>query len=136
MITQIKDLKKFINGVEVELPGFNSDAPFICKIKRPSLLSMAENGTIPNPLLGAAADLFNNTNRDKISLHDMSEIMTIVAKAAMCEPSLADLEKEGLSLTDMQLLYIYNYTQTGVDSLKSFREKQAVNTTDKPSKPI
>lgn len=48
----------------------------------------------------------------------------MVAMASLVAPSWEDLQNAGVSLTDLQLLTIYNYSQTGVDTLRRFREKQ------------
>ena len=43
------------------------------------------------------------------------------------EPSYHELKDAGIHLTDMQLLHIYDFVQTGVNTLKLFREKQRAN---------
>ena len=124
-VTSLENLKKLSEGQEVELPGWD-DEPFICKLKRPSLLGLVEGGQIPNPLLNAAYILFNEakTQKDFLNLKDQKEILDIVARAAMVEPTYQQLKDIGLELTDLQLLDIYNFTQLGVRSLISFRTKQ------------
>ena len=124
-VTSLENLKKLSEGQEVELPGWD-DEPFICKLKRPSLLGLVEGGQIPNPLLNAAYILFNGakTQKDVLNLKDQKEILDIVARAAMVEPTYQQLKDIGLELTDLQLLDIYNFTQLGVRSLISFRTKQ------------
>lgn len=128
MTTSIEDLKKYAGGSEVELPGFVSDDPLIVKLRRPSLLDLAESGAIPNSLLTVAAELFKGGADGAIktgnSLVDTAKILKCIAKAALVKPSYQDFESAGLYLTDMQLMYIYNYVQTGIDSLRIFREKQ------------
>lgn len=124
-VTSLENLKKLSEGQEVELPGWDEE-PFICKLKRPSLLGLVEGGQIPNPLLNAAYILFNGvkTQKDVLNLKDQKEILDIVARAAMVEPTYQQLKDIGLELTDLQLLDIYNFTQLGVRSLISFRTKQ------------
>ena len=124
-VTSLEKLKSLSEGQEVELPGWD-DEPFICKLKRPSLLGLVEGGQIPNPLLNAAYILFNGakTQKDVLNLKDQKEILDIVARAAMVEPTYQQLKDIGLELTDLQLLDIYNFTQLGVRSLISFRTKQ------------
>ena len=125
-VTSIEDLKKIAEGQEVELIGWGEE-PFVCKLKRPSMLGLVANGDIPNPLLNAAYILFNGAKTTK-------DLLTIMAKTAMVEPTYDDLEKIGLELTDAQLLEIYNYTQIGIKALTSFRAKQEniKNTKNKP----
>mgnify|MGYP003396567186 FL=1 len=124
-VTSLENLKKLSEGQEVELPGWDEE-PFICKLKRPSLLGLVEGGQIPNPLLNAAYILFNGakTQKDVLNLKEQKEILDIVARAAMVEPTYQQLKDIGLELTDLQLLDIYNFTQLGVRSLISFRTKQ------------
>ena len=124
-VTSLENLKKLSEGQEVELPGWDEE-PFICKLKRPSLLGLVEGGQIPNPLLNAAYILFKGakTQKDVLNLKDQKEILDIVARAAMVEPTYQQLKDIGLELTDLQLLDIYNFTQLGVRSLISFRTKQ------------
>lgn len=134
-VTSIEDLKKIAEGQEVELIGWGEE-PFVCKLKRPSMLGLVANGDIPNPLLNAAYILFNGakSTEDVINMKEQKELLTIMAKAAMVEPTYDDLEKIGLELTDSQLLEIYNYTQIGIKALTSFRTKQKYikNTKNKP----
>ena len=124
-VTSLDKLKQLSKGQEVELQGWDEE-PFICKLKRHSLLGLVEQGEIPNPLLNAAYILFNGakTPKDIINLKEQKELYTIVAKAAMVEPSYSQLEEIGLELTDMQLLEIFRFSQLGVQSLISFRSKQ------------
>ena len=124
-VTSLENLKKIAKGQEVELLGWGEE-PFVCKLKRPSMLGLVANGEIPNPLLNAAYILFNGakTTKDVINMKEQKELLTIMAKAAMVEPTYTDPEEIGLELTDTQLLEIYNYTQIGVKALTSFRTKQ------------
>ena len=124
-VTSIEKLKQLSQGQEVELQGWDEE-PFVCILKRPSLLGLVENGDIPNPLLHAAYILFNGSNdpKDQINLKEANDLYRIIAKAAMVNPTYQDIIDAGLELTDMQLLEIYRFTQLGVKSLISFRSKQ------------
>jgi hypothetical protein len=131
VISKIEDLKKVAGGSEVELPGFVSEEPFYVMLKRPSLLEMAQSGAIPNPLLGTAADLFREGVTKPVSsgekFKSMAQVLQCIAEAALVEPSYHELKDAGIHLTDMQLLHIYDFVQTGVNTLKLFREKQRAN---------
>ena len=124
-VTSIEKLKQLSQGQEVELQGWDEE-PFVCVLKRPSLLGLVENGDIPNPLLHAAYILFNGSNnpKDQVNLKEMNDLYRIIAKAAMVNPTYDQVVEAGLELTDMQLLEIYRFTQLGVKSLISFRTKQ------------
>ena len=60
MVTKIEDLKKYAEGVEVGIPGFDAGEVITFKLKRPSLIDMARNGKIPNPLMDTAVKLFKD----------------------------------------------------------------------------
>ena len=124
-VTSIEKLKKIAQGQEVELQGWDEE-PFVCVLKRPSLLGLVENGDIPNPLLHAAYILFNGSNnpKDQVNLKEANDLYRIIAKAAMVSPTYEQLEEIGLELTDMQLLEIFSFTQIGLQGLISFRTKQ------------
>ena len=133
-ITSINDLMKYAEGTEVELPGFVEGEPFIAKLRRPSMLALAKEGKIPNTLLSVAGKLFNTGTKEVQNSEDvkaMSDIFIAIAKASLVSPSWDELQKIGLSLTDGQLFYIYNYSQTGVDALRRFRSKQDIVVDDK-----
>ncbi|MCI9274193.1 MAG: esterase [Clostridiales bacterium] len=133
MVTSIKDLQKYADGIEVELPGFVDGEPFCAKLRRLSLMDCVCEGKIPNPLLPAAAKLFDRGTKDFKSgedIKDLSEILTLIAKSSLVSPTWTELERIGLKLTDQQLMYIYNYSQTGVDALKRFREQQTATAAD------
>ena len=60
MAATISEIREAAGGVDVCVPGFSSNTETIMlKLKRPSLIDMAVTGKIPNPLLGAAAELFS-----------------------------------------------------------------------------
>ena len=137
MATKIEEIKKIAGGSEVELPGFTSESePLVVVLKRPSIMQLAQKGDIPNPLLGVASELFKNGVNKAMDngerMKELGEVLTIVAEASMVEPSYSELEEAGINLTDLQLLYIYNYTQTGVDSLKVFRKIEKSKQDTKP----
>lgn len=122
-ITKISELKKYVDGVEVELPGWEAGVPFIAKLRRPSMISLAAEGQIPNSLMGAAATLFGDGGA-KMNFQERASLFLMMARASLASPTLDELEDAGITLTDSQLAYIYNYSQTGVDALRRFREKR------------
>lgn len=134
----VTDLKKYAGGSEVELPGFIAEEPFVVMLRRPSLLGMVEAGKIPNPLLSTAASLFHHGVTEAISddgekMKNMAGVLTIVAKSALVSPTYDEIRAAGLELTDLQLMFIYDFVQTGVDTLKSFRAQQELEQDTKHS---
>lgn len=122
-VTSIDDLKKYNDGAVVELPPFAEGQPFVVKMKRPSLMRLATNGTIPNALMDSATSLFEgDTNvKDKFVLSNMLRVMEIVCESAFVSPSWEEIKESGIELTDDQLIAAFNYTQNGIKALDSFR---------------
>ena len=126
-VTPISDLIEYSRGQIVRLPDFAESQPFYVRLRRPSMLMLAKSGKIPNKLLSTANDLFmgNTTSEegyDENFLNNMYEVIDTIVEASLVEPSYDDLKKNGIELTDQQLLAIFNYTQEGVNSLDSFRK--------------
>ncbi len=122
-ITTLDELRSVSGGEVVKLTGFTSDKSFYARLKRPSLLQLAAAGVIPNSLLGVAEMLFSGLKETSgLNIKETAELLLIIAGAALQEPSHKELLDNGIQLTDMQLIEIFNYTQTGVKALESFRE--------------
>ena len=127
-VTSINDLKKYQEGEIVKLPDFGPGQEFYAKLRRPSMLSMAKQGKIPNNLLESASNLFVNGNvngnqfrkMDSDTLKKMFDIMDLICEASFIEPKYSELQKEGIELTDDQLMFIFNYSPMGVKSLENF----------------
>ena len=117
-------LTELAQGTEIELPGFAAKETISVRIRRPSLMLLAAEGKIPNTLLASVEDLFEKGDKNTVSFKERAEVFRIVAMASLVSPSWEELQNAGVNLTDLQLLYIYNFSQTGVDTLRRFREKQ------------
>ena len=125
-VTTLTDLKKYAKGALVELPPFSEDQPFIARIKRPSLSSMVKSGKIPNSLLVKTNELFSNSEDlfdvdNKSMLSEMYDIMELIVKETLIEPSYEEIKEAGVELTDDQIMFLFNYGQQGVKALESFR---------------
>lgn len=134
-VTKISELKKYADGVEVELPGWEDGVPFIAKLRRPSMLTLASEGQIPNSLMSAAAKLFGEGGA-KMDFQERAGLFLMMARASLVSPTWDELEEAGLSLTDSQLVYIYNYSQTGVDALRRFREGRKASNSANPGETV
>ena len=126
-ITSLSRLRSYSTGAVVELPPFSEGQPLVARVKRPSLLSLAKSGEIPNSLLTTANELFASGGRgiDRNNgdmLKDMYGVMEAIAKASLVEPSFDDIKEAGLELTDEQMMAIFSYSQEGVKALESFRK--------------
>lgn len=124
--TSIESLKSYANGTVVQLPDFNDGQPFFARIRRPSIMKMASEGKIPNSLLATANALFSGSEEatdvdNEGMLPQMLAVCEEMAKATLMEPTYNDIVGAGLTLTDQQLIFLFNYSQGGVESLQSFR---------------
>lgn len=126
-ITSLKDLQKYAEGQVVEFPPFAEGQPFVARICRPSMLVLAKSGKIPNELLNTANNLFVNgkpdIHRDLDVLSSVFDLLDVFCEACFLEPTYQELKDIGLQLTDEQLMFVFNYAQTGVRALEPFREQ-------------
>lgn len=125
-ITSASDLQAYSNGTLVRFPDFAEGQPFVARVRRPSMLVLAKQGKIPNTLLSSANELFTKgggglDNDDSNMLADIYGIIEIICEAALKEPTYQQIKDAGLELSDDQLMAIFNYTQSGVKALESFR---------------
>ena len=131
-ITSLAQLTKYAEGQVVELPSFAEGQPFVARIRRPSILALAKSGKIPNTLLKTANGLFlgdtKGKQNDDAYLRDVFDVLDVVCEACFVEPTWDELQEAGIELTDDQYMFIFNYTQTGIKALDSFRGKQRDNT--------
>lgn len=127
-VTSITDLHRYASGTVVRFPDFAEGQPFVARVRRPSMLVLAKSGKIPNALLTTAGELFAKGGSsldtdDKNMLSNFYDTCRIICEAALIQPTLADIEGAGMYLSDDQLMAIFNYTQTGVKALDSFRKE-------------
>lgn len=88
-------------------------------LRRPSILTLAMAGKIPNPLLAAATKLFDFAPKSEAaSLKEIGQVMHIIAEASLISPSYDEIKDD---LTDEQLMEIYHYAKEGADGLEYFR---------------
>ena len=125
-VTSMEDLVRASQGTLIELPAFAPDIPFIAKLKRPSLLSLLKEGKIPNQLISTANELFGSgkvDTEDDESLSNLFGVLDSICEAAFVEPTYEEIKASGVTLTDEQLMAVFNYTQRGVSALSSFRKE-------------
>lgn len=140
-VTTIDELRTMCNGEVVELPPFIQGQHFYARLKRPSMMKLASSGKIPNKLLRSANALFNGTvsrelEEDDDFMKDLFSTIDVLAESVFIEPSWKDLKEAGVELTDEQYMFIFNYTQKGVDQLEPFREDEPDTTVGKHVKNV
>lgn len=128
-ITSIDELKVMASGEVVKLPPFGQGQDFYARLRRPSMLKLAQSGQIPNSLLQTANTLFNGTVDQKLDadpefMKDMFDLIDVLAEAVFVEPSWQAIKEANIQLTDEQYMFIFNYTQQGVKALEPFRENE------------
>ena len=128
-VTTLAELKAYAEGELVELPSFSEARPFVAKLRRPSLMALARQGKIPNDLLNTATGLFDGKltkkpNVDADLLTQLYDVIDILCEASFVEPTFAALKENDIELTDEQMVAVFNYTQKGVQGLKTFRSEQ------------
>lgn len=125
-VTSIEELIKASQGTLVELPPFIEGVPFVARLRRPSMLALVKSGKIPNALLSTANNLFANGSvnvEDSFALGNLFKVLDAICESCFVEPSYKDLKDAGIELTDDQLMFVFNYTQQGVNALSSFRSQ-------------
>lgn len=126
-VTTLAELQSYAQGTVVRLPDFAEGQPLVARLIRPSMLVLAKSGKIPNTLMATAAALFNGDNSKLDSdnenlLKDMYDVCHIICEASLVQPTLQEIESVGLTLSDNQVMAIFNYAQIGAKALESFRE--------------
>lgn len=123
--TSISDLMNASVAL-IELPPFSPDTEFVARVRRPSLMTMVSQGKIPNALLKAAESLFMGKSKkdsESIDIKSTYEVMDLICEAALVEPSYQELKEAGIDMTDAQRIFLFNYSQGGIESLYKFRPK-------------
>ena len=129
-ITSFEDLKRYAQGEVIELPPFAEGLPFVARISRQSMMSLVKNKKIPNSLLKSANELFSSgitgafDEENEEALSQMFDLMDVICEASFIEPTYQQIKESGVTLTDEQLMFVFNYSQAGVRALESFRSEQ------------
>lgn len=128
-VTSIDELKTMTSGELVELPPFMEGQKFIARLRRPSVMKLVQSGKIPNRLLRAANTLFNGETSKELDMDDdfmkdMFDVLDVLAESVFVEPTWSEIKEANIELTDEQYMFIFNYTQRGVESLEPFRDNE------------
>ena len=138
-VTSLEELRAYSQGALVALPDFAEGQPFVARLRRPSMLQLAKVGKIPNQLLQTANGLFADSKLDdgrKDMLSQMLDLCTILAEASFVSPKYSEIVAAGIELTDEQLMFVFNYGQTGVRALSGFRGQQISAQGVEPVNPV
>lgn len=125
-VTTMDELIRMSSGTIIELPPFVEGQPFIAQLKRPSMLALVRAGKIPNALLQSANSLFINgtiSAKNDNAMKDLFDVLDAICEACFVNPTYKQLKDAGVELTDEQLMFVFQYTQKGVEALKGFRSQ-------------
>lgn len=120
----IEELKKVKTQI-IQISDFSGEGTFNVEVRRPSLLTLATSGNIPNELIGDVNDLFFGKKEEKdIEMSKLKEIYDGIVKATLVSPTFEELKENDIQLTEVQIGELYKYVVGGVKELKYFREIQ------------
>lgn len=112
----------------VALPGWEPGETFNVRLRRASLLSLVQHGTIPNQLLPIVYKIINSggkfnplTDSGPEEFTQFIEMLNAICKAVLVEPTYDDVAEY---LTDTQRTAIFIYAQQGLRALETFRRRQ------------
>lgn len=126
-ITSIASLKKRASATAVvNLPGWDDGEPFVCRLQRSQLRTLMSQGKIPNPLMAAAQRLYEGSSSNaKAKYDDVLQVMEIIVKGAMVQPTYNELLENDVELTEQQFSAIFSYAQGGIKAAERFLFKPA-----------
>ena len=131
-VTSLEQLKNIKLNDVVELPSFDDGTPFIAELKKPNMMMLMANGSIPNNLLNVAMDIFDNKTKEVVDkalnnpkdFQVLTNLLVVLAEACLVRPSYKQLKDLGIELNENQLSAILTYSQGGLKALETFRIKQ------------
>lgn len=132
-VTSLEQLKNIKLNDVVELPSFDDGTPFIAELKKPNMMMLMANGSIPNNLLNIAMDIFKDNKTKEVvdkalnnakDFQVLTNLLVVLAEACLVRPSYKQLKDLGIELNENQLSAILTYSQGGLKALETFRFKQ------------
>lgn len=132
-VTSLEQLKNIKLNDVVELPSFDDGTPFIAELKKPNMMMLMANGSIPNNLLNIAMDIFKDNKTKEVvdkalnnpkDFQVLTNLLVVLAEACLVRPSYKQLKDLGIELNENQLSAILTYSQGGLKALETFRIKQ------------
>jgi hypothetical protein len=116
-VTTREDLEKARAAVAVELPAFMDGTPLVARLRRPSLLRMAQLGQIPEEYQPVIDKLIQGD--DSAPLEIKAKVFAWYAEKALEEPTWAEVEDV---IDSFQLATIWHWGIFGPAMMEPFRE--------------
>lgn len=124
----IEQLREMANPI-IHIPNFDNTGTIPVKVKRPSLMGMAQQGQIPNHLMGIASAMVAGGGKqirmdepddeDKIKM--AADTMDLYCMACLVEPTYEEFKD---IMTDEQKLEIFEWAMGKVKNLNTFRDEK------------
>lgn len=136
-VTSLEELKKIKLTEVIEVGRFLDGTMLVAEVKQPDLMALAMAGKIPNSLMSASMSLveekeskdstgekvLKKMNDESNFSKEMFEMMDIVVKEVLVNPTYAQIKKIGLELSIEQRLTLFNRIQGGTKSLENFHQE-------------
>lgn len=123
----IEQIRGAVAPVVVELTGWNPDETVEVKLRKPGLVALQMKGGVPNPVLAAIEGMYAgvvpNTQNNPDATKTLAQALHHVARAALVEPTMAELEEAEIELTTQQYNEIYAFVLGGTEGIIRFREQ-------------
>jgi hypothetical protein len=116
-VTTKEDLEKARAAAAVELPAFMDGTPFVVRLRRPSLLRMAQLGQIPEEYQPVIDKLVQGDDSSPMEIK--AKIFAWYAEKALEEPTWADVEEV---IDSFQLATIWHWGIFGPGMMEPFRK--------------
>lgn len=131
-ILSMEELREMATPI-IKIPNFDNTGTINVRVQRPRLMEMAKQGTIPNHLLGIAAEMVGGKKDEKkLSnkeiLKQSALMMELYSNACLVEPKYSEFKD---IMTDEQGDAIFAYAMGEVSELDSFRKDGADDSNDK-----
>lgn len=124
MTTPILEIAAQAAPEEVTLSGFRAGTEICVELRAPSFYALLAANAVPNPLLPVVNQLFMSGPQAKdveSPNPELAKAMMVIARESLKQPTMDELEENGVQLTDRQLLEIAVYASRGPAALAAFR---------------
>lgn len=128
-ILSIAKLTEMANPV-ISIPNFDGTGTINVRVRKPSIMSMAAKGQIPNHLLGIATETMTGKPSSKQKpkepdaiekLQRITDTYELYAQVCLVEPTYEEFKE---IMTDEQKLAILNWAMGDLSALDSFRKNE------------
>lgn len=137
-ILNIEELTKMAYSV-IEVPGFGAGDTIKVRVKKPSLMKLLSEGSIPNHLLGVATKMLGMKDEKKLektAIEESKEIMQmfeLYSEVCLVEPTYKEFKE---IMTDQQKEYIFNWAMGDVADAETFHQEEEVQSDNNDGKAL